>query len=232
MTDPTPAEVKAGEARPYPDLLSDDEQKAILGRAEDLWADLQANNLGGFSGINRPFWIAYKFKSVIETFGRRDVGLSWSKDDLEAAKSARPATDAGERMWEAIAAGLKAFESNQADFTMSPAMRTDAAEHILSQPGMWSPSPATDAGEGRKLREALIAIGRAAGCFLADDVSTDFLLLVPAKVKAALSPQAPSPSEGGANAGKTFADGLDAAAKVSEEYAAYAVAAAIRRLGE
>jgi hypothetical protein len=59
-----------------------------------VWADLQADNLGGFSGINRPFWILYKFKTVIETFGRRDVGLSWSNDQLDAALS--PTPDAGE----------------------------------------------------------------------------------------------------------------------------------------
>lgn len=72
-------------ARPYPNLLSAEEQKDILSRAERLWAELEANNLGGFSGCNRPFWIMFEFKNVIEAFGRRDVGLSWSKDDLDAA---------------------------------------------------------------------------------------------------------------------------------------------------
>lgn len=29
-----------------------------LQRAEQLWAELQQDELGGYSGINRPFWIA------------------------------------------------------------------------------------------------------------------------------------------------------------------------------
>lgn len=70
--------------RPYPELLDDDESRAILKLAEDLWADLQTNNLGGFSGINRPFWILAHFKQVIEKFGHRDVGLNWSKNQLDA----------------------------------------------------------------------------------------------------------------------------------------------------
>jgi hypothetical protein len=71
--------------RPYPELLSAEEQKALLERAEHLWADLQSNNLGGFSGINRPFFILHEFRRVIEEFGHRDTGLSWSRDDLDAA---------------------------------------------------------------------------------------------------------------------------------------------------
>ena len=74
------------ETRPYPDLLSDDEAKALLKAAEMLWSDLQENNLGGFSGINRPFYILHEFRRVIEGFGKRDVGLNWSKDQLDAAK--------------------------------------------------------------------------------------------------------------------------------------------------
>lgn len=70
--------------RPYPDLLSPEEAKALLTEAETLWADLQADNLGGYSGINRPFWILTRFKAVIEEFGRRDVGQTWSKDALDA----------------------------------------------------------------------------------------------------------------------------------------------------
>ena len=33
-------------------------------RAEALWQELQDNKLGGYSGINRPFWIAVKFREV------------------------------------------------------------------------------------------------------------------------------------------------------------------------
>lgn len=78
------------ECRPYPNLLSADEAKALLTRAEQLWADLEKNNLGGFSGINRPFYILHEFRSVIEEFGSRDVGLHWSKDQLETARAAIP----------------------------------------------------------------------------------------------------------------------------------------------
>lgn len=71
------------EQKPYPELLSADESKALLTTAEMLWEDLQADKLGGFSGINRPFWILTKFKDVIEEFGHRDIGQTWSKNDLD-----------------------------------------------------------------------------------------------------------------------------------------------------
>jgi hypothetical protein len=74
--------------RPHPDLLSDAERKALLGDAEWLWRRLEANDIGGYSGINRPFYIVHAFKEVIEKFGRRDVGLTWSQDDLAAAEPA------------------------------------------------------------------------------------------------------------------------------------------------
>ena len=72
-------------AREYPELLTSDEAKEILREAENLWRDLQQNNLGGYSGVNRPFYIVLAFKAVIEKYGRRDVGLTWSKNDLDAA---------------------------------------------------------------------------------------------------------------------------------------------------
>jgi hypothetical protein len=72
-------------ARKLPDLFSEQERKEILADAELLWRDLQANNLGGYSSGNRPFYILHEFKRVIEKYGRRDVGLSWSKDELDAA---------------------------------------------------------------------------------------------------------------------------------------------------
>lgn len=73
------------EKRPYPELLSAEEQSAILKDAENLWQDLQQNNLGGYSGGNRPFYILGEFKRIIEKYGKRDVGLKWSRDDLDAA---------------------------------------------------------------------------------------------------------------------------------------------------
>lgn len=77
--------------RPYPDLLSEAERIDILSDAEGLWRALEANNLGGFSGHNRPFYILHAFKQVIEKYGKRDVGLTWSKNALdEAAPSPEP----------------------------------------------------------------------------------------------------------------------------------------------
>lgn len=70
--------------REYPDLLNEQERKDLLKEAEWLWDDLQKNKLGGFSDGNRPFFILYKFKDVIEKFGKRDIGNRWSKNDLEA----------------------------------------------------------------------------------------------------------------------------------------------------
>ena len=70
--------------RPYPELLSETEQSEILARAEQLWADLQANNLGGYSDGNRPFYILNEFRRIIEGYGHRDTGLQWSKNDLDA----------------------------------------------------------------------------------------------------------------------------------------------------
>lgn len=72
--------------RAYPRLLSEDEKKALLKKSEDLLNDLMGNKLGGYEGINRPFWIMSAFKEVIEEYGNRDVGLTWSYNDLKAAK--------------------------------------------------------------------------------------------------------------------------------------------------
>lgn len=72
--------------RPYPELLDNEENRSLLTAAEHLWSDLQGNNLGGFSGINRPFYILHEFRRVIETFGHRDTGLQWSKNDLDAVR--------------------------------------------------------------------------------------------------------------------------------------------------
>lgn len=82
--------------RDYPELLSEDERRAILQDAERLWKDLQSNDLGGYSGVNRPFYILHAFKEIIEKYGRRDVGLTWSKNALDAHPSQPQPNDAGE----------------------------------------------------------------------------------------------------------------------------------------
>jgi len=48
-------------------------------------------------------------------------------------------------------------------------------------------SPPSQSVSEQALRTALIECGRAAGCILADEVSNDFLMLVPAEVKARLA---------------------------------------------
>jgi len=70
--------------REPPELLSEQERKEILADAERLWRDLQSNKLGGYSDGNRPFYILHEFKAVIEKYGKRDVGSTWSKNDLDA----------------------------------------------------------------------------------------------------------------------------------------------------
>jgi hypothetical protein len=73
--------------RTPPELLTDEEGRALLTEAEELWRDLQQDQLGGFSGINRPFYILHQFRRVIEKYGHRDVGLTWSKDELDGLSS-------------------------------------------------------------------------------------------------------------------------------------------------
>lgn len=46
--------------------------------------------------------------------------------------------------------------------------------------------------ERDRLRKALIECGRIVGCFLHDEVSTDFLMGVPNEIRAALTPEAKS----------------------------------------
>jgi hypothetical protein len=86
-------------ARPFPDLLDQEEKKSLLTKAELLWRDLQNNDLGGYSGHNRPFWIVAEFKEVIEKYGKRDVGLTWSHNALEAAR-ASTTSDPEVRGWQ------------------------------------------------------------------------------------------------------------------------------------
>ena len=70
-----------------PELLSDEEKRLLLSEAEELWRDLEKNNLGGYSGVNRPFYILHEFKRVIEKYGNRDLGMLWSRSHLQALLS-------------------------------------------------------------------------------------------------------------------------------------------------
>jgi hypothetical protein len=107
--------------RQPPKLLSEQEAADLLAQAEALWADLQANNLGGFSGINRPFYILHEFKRVIEKFGGRDVGLRWSKNDLDAAAAA--ALDAPSGDVDAVSVAFAIGEEAHKRTGVTPAMR-------------------------------------------------------------------------------------------------------------
>lgn len=71
--------------RTMPILLTKDEGSALLLKSERLWKNLRENDLGGFADGNRPFYILWAFEEVIEEFGNRDVGLTWSKNQLDAA---------------------------------------------------------------------------------------------------------------------------------------------------
>lgn len=72
--------------RTYPELLTEDEKQTLLQKSVDLWNALEENKLGGFSSINRPYFIMHEFKEVIEKYGKRDVGLTWSSIDLQKAR--------------------------------------------------------------------------------------------------------------------------------------------------
>lgn len=56
--------------------LTSEETTQLREFAEGVWQALVANDLGGFSGINRPFYLVWKFREAIERFGRRDTGLT------------------------------------------------------------------------------------------------------------------------------------------------------------
>lgn len=72
--------------RTYPELLTEDEKQALLQKSVDLWNALEENKLGGFSSINRPYFIMHEFKEIIEKYGKRDVGLTWQSIDLQKAR--------------------------------------------------------------------------------------------------------------------------------------------------
>lgn len=143
--------------RPYPQLLDQSEAKALLIKAENLWSDSQANNLGGFSGINRPFYILHEFKSVIEEFGNRDVGLSWSKDQLDAARAVAPVVQGYPGLPMSDAELSKHYEASKIDAVslVGSEVRQIIGElrHHRAHPP--HPAPVDPVAGGEALREAL-----------------------------------------------------------------------------
>ncbi len=71
-------------------LLSTDEKRALLKKAEWLWAALEKNELGGYSYGNRPFYILEAFKEVIEDFGGRNIGYKLSQNEIDALEAKQP----------------------------------------------------------------------------------------------------------------------------------------------
>lgn len=69
-------------------------RKHLLLEAERLWQDLQRDELGGYSGINRPFHI----RNVFEQICLRLLGLE------QMPKADPVVTD--DRMWELMEQGL------------------------------------------------------------------------------------------------------------------------------
>jgi hypothetical protein len=78
--------MSASNPQTTPELLTKDECRALQVMAENLWDELQTNKLGGYSGVNRPFYITSCFREVIEKFGHRDTGYTWSKEQIDNGK--------------------------------------------------------------------------------------------------------------------------------------------------
>jgi hypothetical protein len=97
---PTPshslAEAENADIIPNLDLLSPEEKKALLTKAENLWRDLERNELGGYSYGNRPFYILEAFRSAIEDFGKRNTGYRHSKNEIDAHEAALSIAREGE----------------------------------------------------------------------------------------------------------------------------------------
>jgi hypothetical protein len=56
--------------------LTEEELAALNSYSEVLWYELRDNHLGGYSGVNRPFYLAWKIREAIERFGHRNTGLN------------------------------------------------------------------------------------------------------------------------------------------------------------
>jgi hypothetical protein len=75
------------------EMLSDEERRALLTKAENLWRALEGNNLGGYSSQNRPFYIFEAFREVIEDFGQRNTGYRNTGLEIAAHLNARKEGD-------------------------------------------------------------------------------------------------------------------------------------------
>ena len=77
-----------------------EERRQLLQRAERLWQELQDNELGGYSGINRPFYICEVFKEIAAAERARILALLRGPTTLEAiailVEKARAASQYGE----------------------------------------------------------------------------------------------------------------------------------------
>lgn len=69
--------------RPAPELLTQEESDWLMRLSEHLVKDILEDNLGGYSGVNRPFHVKHMMEVAIEKLGNRDVGLQWSYNQLK-----------------------------------------------------------------------------------------------------------------------------------------------------
>lgn len=65
------------------ELLTPTEKRELQRLAEQLWSHLQANQLGGYSDGNRPLFILGRFREMIEKFGHRDTGWTWTQAQID-----------------------------------------------------------------------------------------------------------------------------------------------------
>lgn len=70
-------------ARSVPELLTKEENEWLLKFSENLVKDIIDNDLGGYSGVNRPFHVKFMMEMAIEKLGHRDTGLNWSYNQLK-----------------------------------------------------------------------------------------------------------------------------------------------------
>jgi len=70
-------------AKEAPKILTQQESDWLMKISENLVKDILEDNLGGYSGINRPFHVKHMIEVAIEKIGNRDVGLKCSYNELK-----------------------------------------------------------------------------------------------------------------------------------------------------